>query len=164
MWNSGKSYLHNYHSLFGFFKHHFLSTISHSRMFHCPGWSTPDFGHPGQRGATVFPSRQFSFCHLALLFHPFYSLCFVGSASFFIEKSSFSSLLFSVSWDPHHSSLRYPLFHPFYSVYRGIHIVFHQDILFFVPSAPSIVGSALFFIVPPKVNRTVPPLGWHSHN
>jgi len=38
---------------FQFFQISFLSTISLSRMFQCPGRSSPDFGHPGQRGATV---------------------------------------------------------------------------------------------------------------
>ena len=37
MWNSGKSYLHNYHSIFSFFKHHFY------QLFHSPGcFTVPD--------------------------------------------------------------------------------------------------------------------------
>jgi len=28
-------------------------------MFRCPGWSAPDFDHPGQRGATVVNQVQY---------------------------------------------------------------------------------------------------------
>jgi len=37
VWNSGKSYLHNYHLLFSFFKHNFY------QLFHSPGcFTVPD--------------------------------------------------------------------------------------------------------------------------
>jgi len=37
MWNSGKSYLHNYHSLLSFSRHHFY------QLFHSPGcFTVPD--------------------------------------------------------------------------------------------------------------------------